>query len=645
MLTDAVNTTGNRAFVYEAFATRISSDGTPPTTEGTVSQSMIPVEVSQSAGGQELDYAQIVSKGTDPLINRTQPANFSRMVDVLLPDENMTRVHLGDYVNESEIVQPGGEQLTAQSHLRPYHFGTPLQGELWQFGVFGGDIQTVKKDITFNPNINGEVLPNMSSEERDDGLSQLWVHPQTTEVSGEEYGENVARSKWDLNEAIKALCWACNEDEEFILNPTSWDTITDPPALENVILPRGQYLPFYLDRLLHPLGYNWYVDYGDRKGWKKDQPEIKIFQKGAGTEKEIYYQAPDRPLKLDKTNCDQYGISRNIADNYNAVRVLGAKDQMEGTFVLYKSWSEDDDSLTADDLKRKGGASYPTKPTVRRLFTAGEGGGLVGLRSDVLVAVPEFDGTGGFSLAAQYRRKVMPPLTYQGKAGKKTRRDVILETVAEGTGDREEYAGSFGILPDQIGVLITDDELPSEIMNADYLLLTCTIEGDSRIEGVAEREAHAVNGRDVWLELDLSDKFGRRWVVATGNEHASKLDGDAAGADTVDDSTAIQEYAEALLAQGGYAELDCEFTLPGIHLHYEIGDLITNIAGREVSLDAASATAPAAVYPQVTKRTFRYHPDTGPETILTLDRGVPQVQPPEVIEVVDFITNNTQNIA
>ena len=66
--------------------------------------------------------------------------------------------------------------------------------------------------------------------------------------------------------------------------------------------------------------------------------------------------------------------------------------------------------------------------------------------------------------------------------------------------------------------------------------------------------------------------------------------------------------------------LSCEFTLPGIHLEYEIGDLITAINGRAISLDAASVTAAANRYPQVIQREFTYA--GGPKTILTLDRAI-----------------------
>ena len=70
--------------------------------------------------------------------------------------------------------------------------------------------------------------------------------------------------------------------------------------------------------------------------------------------------------------------------------------------------------------------------------------------------------------------------------------------------------------------------------------------------------------------------------------------------------------------------------MPGIHgtEAYQIGNLVTKVNGREISLDMASDTAPTPKYPQITGIEYRTDKD-GPQTILTLSRPQP---PQPVIE-------------
>ena len=107
--------------------------------------------------------------------------------------------------------------------------------------------------------------------------------------------------------------------------------LDDGPTLEAIELERGQHLPAYLDALLHPFGYNWFVDYGTDAGWSKTQPTIKLYKKGVGTEKKLYHQAPGDVLDLTKSNCNAYSVARSIGDMHNAVRVVGDVERREIT--------------------------------------------------------------------------------------------------------------------------------------------------------------------------------------------------------------------------------------------------------------------------------------------------------------------------
>jgi hypothetical protein len=68
--------------------------------------------------------------------------------------------------------------------------------------------------------------------------------------------------------------------------------------------------------------------------------------------------------------------------------------------------------------------------------------------------------------------------------------------------------------------------------------------------------------------------------------------------------------------------MDCEFRLPGWHKEYKIGDLLTKVAGREISLDSAPSSAPLRRYVQIVERRFEMSATGGPSTVLIVDRGV-----------------------
>jgi len=638
--TDVINTTGALHFEYPSWLTRLSPDSNPPDEAAHVTSELKAVTVKQSAGGQQLDHADLEWWVLSDLTNRTQPANFARMVDVLLPDANNTRIHLGDYVTEVEDVG-GSEKLTGQSQMRGYHFGPMFPGQLWyDKGTPAAEVQTDEPPV-FNPRIDGRILPNMSDKKNlDTDLDHYyWIHPEAGLTTASQTEVDQVPQRWLLAEAVLAMCWSCNPGEDFIENPTRAALATvlnDAPELEDVRLPLDQHLPYYLDRLLQPLGYNWFVDYDtgtveetpttEAERHDKNKPKIVVFKKGVGTEKELYFQAPGEVLDLDDSNCNQYRIQRRIGDSINSVKVLGDYERAEVTVELYKGWAATDDSRTAEDLDKSDPESdYEAKPTVWRLWVANEGGDYTGLRTEITEA-PDFSTV--FTTALPHRRELEDPFTYQGGTGKKERRQIFVEYSIDDGSTWQVVPTSFGqpfVMPDQIGIIFQGDTPPEELIDAGddaRVRVTGVIAGDSRLTAKADRQTHAVNGRDVPLVLDVPQKFRLHSVQATG-DFASVLSGDSAGAETTDDTTEIEDFAEEIRDQYEIAELDSSFTLPGIHLDYKIGNVITKIAGREISLNAASATAPNPVYVQITGRSITNGPD--PVTTLTVERGTRRV--------------------
>ena len=437
--TDILNAAADRIHVYPSWVSRVSVDGTPPRGAAATAE-LVPERVQISAGGQNLDHASFRWALSSPLTDRQQPSEFSRMVDVLLPpvapDFAQRRLFVGDYTTESERYNSGGEELVAEAHTRNHHFGDQLQGELWYSPTITADgVSEVVANslVRFNPRVDGRVLPNMNSVMTGD--AHYWIHPEASLTSNAENWSSQTASKWTLSHAVMAICAACNPDEVFIKNPTPGDLqpLEDAPDIEAVELPRGLYLPQYLDRLLHPLGCNWYVDYicegGD--GWdseNKPLPRLRFFMRGDGDEKTIRVQVPGSTLDLHETNCHGYRVDRRIGDAFNAVRVMGSREKKEITLELFPGWLEDYDSLTTDDLVRSAASSqYEARPTVHRLWCANEAGDLTGLRTNAMPAgePPALDSL--FAVAVPHRRSAGPPLTYIGQDGQQTRRDIKID--------------------------------------------------------------------------------------------------------------------------------------------------------------------------------------------------------------------------
>jgi len=68
----------------------------------------------------------------------------------------------------------------------------------------------------------------------------------------------------------------------------------------------------------------------------------------------------------------------------------------------------------------------------------------------------------------------------------------------------------------------------------------------------------------------------------------------------IDDTRELQEYLEHVREWDDSADLSCSVTLDGIdHYEYELGDLITKVDGRNLSLDANSPTATSPKYLQI----------------------------------------------
>lgn len=627
-ITDAINTTGELFYIYpEMTVTMGNAGGDPPVVSDEV-ENLYCTRVVQAASGSKLDYADLSWILTDYMTSRSQPENFTRMIGIYLQDSDQTRLHLGDYVQETEGVSDG-EALTARSQLAGYHFGEPLTG-YWIWDALDAAEAKLQDDIVFNPTIDNITHPNRSDRFREGFSGYLWTHPEINRTTPGETYQDQTTNDWTLYEACESICQLLNPDEEFITNPTatSLDKLATAQDIRDLRIPLGTRLHQALDMMLIPAGFNWYLNYDTT-----DKPEITFFKIGTGTEKQLYMQTPgsaSNPLDLSTTNVNQYQVDRSIADSFNQVRVFGEFEEAEVTLPLYPGWNEDDDDMTAAELNKEE-STYAGKENVWRLFLANEAGDLDTSvsRWGITHDVPNLGAV--FDKWFPHRRTLGEPITYQGGLDGdgnpyKQRRPIFCEYSIDAGGTWVPFSEQWSVklCPDQIGILLDGDEPPSEIVSADDQLrirITGTVFGDARIEGLATKQSAAVNGRTFEQVIYAPDKFQKRWRQEDGDYASVLAVVDDNTADTRDDQTNIDAYAEIIRDQNHHADMQCEFRLAGWHLEYQIGDLLTDIVGRDISLDAASSTSTTHRYAQVTERRFENGPG-GPSTVLIVDRGI-----------------------
>lgn len=643
--TDVLNTAGSLAYQYPEMKVYIGSgDAAPPDSSPTVFSNVYCSRVVQSASGSRLDYAELTWALTDHLINRTQPANFARMIDVRLPvSPTELKLHRGDYVRESMRLDPTEESLTAQSQMRPYHFGEPATAyKVWHEPL--NSVRQIQDDIVFNPTVDGQTQFNRSSKSEtatmgptDPNTIYLWAHPELADATYSQTYNDQTRSEWTMQEAVKSLCYLLNPSQTFIYNPSNselaaiFTSATIP--IRDIRIPLGTHLPQALDALLIPHGFNWYLNYTTAT-----KPTIKLFKIGAGAQKTLKLQMPGGVLDLTLSNVNKLSVDSNIADSFNQVTVLGDYKRYEVTLPLHAAWSYAVDAYEPYRLAQDG-PDYEENQSAWRLWIANEAGDLdtTVSRFGQLPAVPEFWDDIPLTYFTPHRRTIDDPITMipsdpasaSGPTDNRLQRiPVLLEYSIDGgtTWKPAEDGWSYKVCPDQIGVYFDGHDIPVELYEAGNnhrLRLTGTIASDQRLSYTAYKSAtNAVNGRVFAKVYTQPDKFQYIQQLTAGTL-ASRFAGTDYPADERNDTTAIQSYAEKLRDQNQFADLSCEFRLPGWHDEYKIGDLLTEVDGRELSLNAAPSGSTVQRYVQIVERRFEMG-SGGPETVLIVDRGVSQ---------------------
>lgn len=592
-------------------------DGTAPSEEND-DPTFQPTAISRSAGGRSIDYCTFtvdLGKRGERLVDMRTPTAWNRQIEVRQKSTEPPELDdNGDPIDDSDPVFWGmlgsqtlyltrrEESATITARMDHYLFGTPIVGMRVRNPQTGTNV-TLEMDPFFNPLVNGVIWANRSTHRNLVGDYCLWVHPESVKtVPAETYQGETSRGTWTLADIVHSVCGLLNSNESFIKNPTRAElqaSITDrsPPEVQNFYLRRGLYLPQALDAILEPHGFGWFVKITRAESGASVR-KITVFKRGEGDEKEIYLQRPEETLDVAKSNVEELTHELSVAELANRIYGYGAFQEREVTIELYKGWLAAEDSYTPEELDKTDPTSdYAAHPDAHRLWVANEAGDWTGYRAEI---------TGTLDLSSVFtsivpRRRRIDDCCQRDVNGRRIPPVVQWYDPVDSTW-KYIPPGSYQVLTDQIGIRFTGSMPPTDIglgAAGTKVRITGTVAGDSRLYKEATRRDESPNGQNVTLYLDLSDRFFDRSVQTTGT-YASAINADAIyQPEDLDDGDDLQAYVNEVRNVEDAANLRVSITLFGIHRDYEIGDLITRVAGRSISFDRLSDDTEETRYLQV----------------------------------------------
>lgn len=595
-----------------------AEDGTSPTTADEVDY-LRPLRVSRQAGGRSIvsaTFSYDLTKTGERLVDLKTPAKWKRIVEIRRVDDQdeakSAVLFWGELTAQDLVIDENGESATVRASINPYHFGNDENGGVLKGYFVKNPIEPTGEEeegeeppteiemhdggIAFNPVVDGKPRPNRSKFEHSEHEYRLWVDTESVRTGSAQTLSNDGEESigWTLRGALDTIQKAVNGDEEWIENDDDPGAITDEDsiALKSVELPIGATLPEYLDRLLSPLGYSWFVAFGiDEVG--ESTRSIKVFKFAKGTKKKFLFQRHGEDYKPAKSSVPRLSVSTDVGKLANKIVCQGAIEEREITIELVKGWASGEGDLQVDQLKRSDPNSmYKEYPDAYRLWVGNEAGDYTNIRYTP-APIPDFSEV--FSEYVPKRRPIDDCLTYDAK---KVRLKPLVEYKLEETWITVPPEWGYQVLTDQLGIRFTGDTPPEELVELGSearIRITGTIKGDKRIEATGDTTDSSPLGRNVRMILDVSDRFFDRKKVDDG-DYKSELDG---AGDEQTDTTKLQEYCDKLTEVEGAADLMVSASTFGISTEFEIGDLIEKVEGREILFDRHSEDADEERFPQV----------------------------------------------
>jgi len=367
---------------------------------------------------------------------------------------------------------------------------------------------------------------------------------------------------------------------------------------------------------------------------------LAIWALGHGTERTVQL-GPAGSAATDQDNAEQGILNLDVSGTVTVPKVWGGPLIFEGTWPLVPGWKTADLDETArpdpdldpsarehadvwnetyytryvDDPRAQAFASYQDVGRKWVLNEAGDYGETYGSPAmfDFSAATPS--GTWG------RRRRFLECLSWDGL---KRRAGIRVQVTYDGGATWKDLNASVQVLGEECGIRISDADLAAILQEADgpdtfwdaicddkaggtslcRLRITASVVDDSAIRPDPALAVPATSPLDRAVEwpYDRRSRYGHRVRLTTG-AYASQWASDYPAADTTDDTSALSAEAGRIQDVTAMARVRGSIVLRNTAYAFDPGDVVTEISGREISLQqtAAGGTAVYAEVIQVTQ--------------------------------------------
>jgi hypothetical protein len=598
---------------------------------------------------------------------------------VVQNDERIVVLNLGD-VGISQVLFDGFAQVPELGYgpnretVEFVAYGTSVRA--WDRPIGGclmrdaGNPQSGRDVLTdlitrFNPNNQPNATP--TGADRIDGFGN--VYPIFLDPLS--YGQTEVHRQWNLSMAIKYLLFTNNQDETFVRNPDPdlldvllQSSIDATTSSDELIVPdfwaTGKPWPIAIYGLLKPNGFGMGFVL-ETSGNGEPVTRLKIFRVqgfSEGIDKELFLQSYGEELDSTQTNMGQARLARDTSRIANSYVVDTALTRYEASFILAPGFriSETDSlSISSIDAFSLSSTADSTENLGKyRLFIFDEIGDGHWNRNSAelqfsatsLREVLDSDNDRP-STYVERRRIPLPNLLTNDSDHRNVKAQLSISTdyaglepgLWNGTGNWQIVSGGWELLTDRLGVYVNVSNPngwnigPSREQSAPFptgvvrvvealsrpdrtpfrLRLTCVIEGDRMLDVTAERRDSSPTKYNIQSRIEARARYLKE--VKVGKSEFNP------GSNPVivrDDTDEAKKEAEARRLTTESGVVAGTVTIPRFTMSYEIGDRISAIRGRNLSLrtNAGATSVEREVFPTIISRTWNF--DQRQRTLLQL---------------------------
>ena len=412
------------------------------------------------------------------------------------------------------------------------------------------------------------------------------------------------------------------ELKEIVIRDFDATGLTWPEAVNRLIGQHGFRMDFILDSayedttdgsgsVVESAKAKWMIEFHREDGYL--EPDAKTLK----------MQNPGEILDPGKTNLSNLKLARDTAEVANAIVVDTAPTRYEVSVILAPGFTPDSADALNRDAFRRSKMSDANRDKYRLYIFDECGDGHWDVRNSTTSSVPGDFGdklSGDNEWVKRYRPALNKLLTRDSR-GRLQSAKLWVSTDYPGPacnvwnklGTWQQVSSGWRVLDDRLGIYfdvedteeihtgspgsqtrggmirgITQSATPDNtIYKKFYLRLDCVIEGDDDCNGIAIRRPSSSTQYTTTRIIDARDHFRKEMI----HESSPNYSGSNANNQVVrDDTEKAKDYARAIQRATELAKFAGTATIPRFTTAYAIGDRISKIDGRNMSLRSSAGT-------------------------------------------------------